>query len=190
MSHLGAWHPRGGVNGVQESGFVPTEPHAFPVRGVIINSLLWGLLYETWSARKEFKNLRRQLVSVTVLAKIQLVDCEEYANVDFSSYQGSFDYFAHLWEASSSSELAFHKLGTIPHEDTDRRDQAHTIMCEVAESIHAGLAGTKDEPNLALMGMLVYCELMVANFKLLKLEIDAALARSLLVKEAEVERVG
>ncbi|KAJ6480877.1 hypothetical protein C8R45DRAFT_1003978 [Mycena sanguinolenta] len=167
----------------------------FLVRGVIISSLLWGLLYETWSARKEFENLRLQFRFLDTLAKIQRVDCGEYANVDFSSYQASSDYFAHLWTAAnfpgspSPESILQHKNF---HDDPDRRDQARTIMREAAENIHAHFAGSKDDPNLAVMGMLVHSELMMAIAKLVELVIAHAIItlQGLPAKEVEAERVG
>ncbi|KAF7349296.1 hypothetical protein MSAN_01719100 [Mycena sanguinolenta] len=167
-------------------------PRRLPLRGVAIISLLCGLLYETWLMRKKYQGLAFDHSLVSALAQVQRVDSEEYHGVDFSSYRASLEYFIHLFETEFKISLPLNKF-TPFLENAGRRDQAHAILREAAETVHACLAASKDEPDLTLVGAQVYAVLVSARVKLTKLSVDAFLelqGHQMPAKAAEVERVG
>ncbi|KAF7350425.1 hypothetical protein MVEN_01347500 [Mycena venus] len=101
------------------------------VRGLVITSIIFGLLYVTQDrARSQAQSL---------LARVRCVDDEEYAQVDFSSYCAASDYFDKLC-ASLSLSVEFYSFP----EDAKRREEAHTLVREAAEKVHAILAESDD----------------------------------------------
>ncbi|KAJ6486949.1 hypothetical protein C8R45DRAFT_1145656 [Mycena sanguinolenta] len=167
-------------------------PRRAPVRGIAIISLLCGLLCETWLTYKKYQGLVFDHSLVSALAQVQRVDAEEYHSVDFSNYRASLEYFIHLFETEFKFSLPLNKF-TRFLEDAGRRDQAHAILREAAETVHECLAASKDEPDLTLVGAQVYAVLVNARVKLTRISVDAFLelhGHQMPAKGVEVEKIG
>ncbi|KAF8189827.1 hypothetical protein K438DRAFT_932647 [Mycena galopus ATCC 62051] len=122
--------------------WVRGTPQRFKLRGLVISSLiaslLSGLIY-IWSTESDTLHRRGlKLDAVSALVRVQFVDSEKYATVDFSSYQASLDYFAHLlgftpYLTTLKPGRDLFEVFSFEFEDTKRRDQVHTILRETAE---------------------------------------------------------
>ncbi|KAJ7237302.1 hypothetical protein B0H12DRAFT_1139145 [Mycena haematopus] len=138
---------------------------------LVITSLLSGLLYMKWDIYTALGREVRAHEAVSTLVRIQCVDSAEYAGVDFSSYTASLNYFVHLYAFYAHLPLKLLSpdrllAAGLLLEHTDKRDEAHTIMCEAAKAVHAHLA--EDElPRMT--GARVMIRLLEADVKLSKL---------------------
>ncbi|KAJ7237301.1 hypothetical protein B0H12DRAFT_1139137, partial [Mycena haematopus] len=129
-------------------------------------SLLSGFFYMKWDT---YTALGRE--SVSSLVRIQCVDSAEYAGVDFSSYRASLNYFVHLYAFYAHLPLnvfSADKLLAVGSvlEHTDKQDEAHTIMRQAAEAVHALLA-SDELPRIT--GARVMVRLLEADSRLSKL---------------------
>jgi len=166
--------------GEQESGSAARAdgaPHS-KMYGLVIASLLSVLPY-AWSTRHELSEvLGSKNDALYALVRIQRVDSEEYTGVDFSSYRASFDYFVHLCAFKAHFplspevlEIYFASVASafVSSQNTERRNKAHAIILEAAETVHAILAGSNDAPDPALTGSRVTVVRINAMQRLLKL---------------------
>ncbi|KAJ6486951.1 hypothetical protein C8R45DRAFT_273409 [Mycena sanguinolenta] len=140
-------------------------------------SLLSGILYTRWTIHKDLHTLGVMQDMVSSLVRIQCVDSAEYARVDFSSYRAALNYFnlpfvfgKHLQNLNLVA-VDMQLAGSLL-EHTDKRNEAHAIMCKAAESVHKLLAEAKNEPHPATTGQRVLVALLEAARELVRLVID------------------
>ncbi|KAJ6499515.1 hypothetical protein C8R47DRAFT_971414 [Mycena vitilis] len=118
------------------------------VRGLVITSLLSGLLYATWQTLLVVEALDYEHYLLSTLVHIQRVDYD-YAAVALDSYRGALDYFADMCAYLGQGDVPPEMLDTFFGDvvafehDTQRRDAAHAIVRDAAEAVHGILAGSK-----------------------------------------------
>ncbi|KAJ6571697.1 hypothetical protein B0H19DRAFT_1130778 [Mycena capillaripes] len=118
------------------------------IRGLVITSLLSGLLYATWQTLLVVEALDYEHYLLSVLVHIQRVDYD-YSTIAFDSYRGALAYFAEVCAYLGQGDVPPEMLDTFFddviafEQDAERREAAHAIVRDAAEAVHEILARSK-----------------------------------------------
>ncbi|KAK7046637.1 hypothetical protein R3P38DRAFT_2874899 [Favolaschia claudopus] len=128
------------------------------VRGLLTTSLIISVLW-SYATTKRLQFISAFHSVVSALVRVQRVDTDAYASVDFTSYQSSLDYFHRLFNQEAQliskdkadvhqkffARLAALNDNSSPSHDPTKRDRAHAIVVEAAQQVHALLIEAKFE---------------------------------------------
>ncbi|KAF8189833.1 hypothetical protein K438DRAFT_1529247, partial [Mycena galopus ATCC 62051] len=115
------------------------------VRGLVITSVLSGLLYATWSTLLVVEALDYEHYLLSTLVHIQRVDYD-YSTVPFAhSYAASVEYFEEMcaYLAHREGDVSPEMLERFFADKGHRRTRAHLLITAAAATVHDIIARSK-----------------------------------------------
>ncbi|KAJ6590614.1 hypothetical protein DFH09DRAFT_908225 [Mycena vulgaris] len=114
------------------------------VRGIIITSILSGLLYATWTTLLVVEALDYEHYLLSTLVYIQRVDYD-YATVSFANFRGALEYFAELCGYFGQGDVSPEMLANFFRDVAAYADHdvVHAIVRDAAGAVHDVLAQSK-----------------------------------------------